>query len=78
MPRPPTCRSHRGTACRAAERLLLSSIHGSVHETRDYRIAVEEVSPLRFPRRVVLTDMVQQIIDGIERHRFCIHIPLCD
>ncbi len=78
MPRSPTCGSCRGAACRAAERLLLSSIDGSVHGTEDHRIAVEEISFLRFSRRVVLADMVQQIIDGIEGHRFCIHVSRCD
>jgi len=55
-----------------------SSIHGSVHGAGDYPIAVEEISFLRFLRRVVLADVVQQIFDGIERHRFCTHISRCD
>ena len=49
-----------------------------MHGTRDYWIAVEEISFLRFSQPVVLADMIQQIIDGIEGHRFCIHISRCD
>lgn len=50
----PDCRATH----RAAERLLLSGIHGSVHGTGDPRTFVEEVSFLRFSRRVVLADVV--------------------